>query len=208
MPDEPGAPPPAGDAGTPPAGAPPSTPPSDPPAADPPSPPAGDAVTAKELEQARKDAAGYREKLRAAEEQLKKHEDAKLSDIEKATKERDEAVSRLTSLETQLKEQALRNAVFAEATKLGVIDPDAAFVLLPKDALKYDDGKVSGVDKALADLVKAKPYLVKEITGGNQTSQARSGNPTGDQATKEADYRKVLYGGDTRSILGGSVSGS
>lgn len=51
----------------------------------------------------------------------------------------------------------------AQGAGLGLIDPDAALALLPKDArdtIKVDDkGAVTGVKEALEALKKAKPYL-------------------------------------------------
>ena len=43
---------------------------------------------------------------------------------------------------------------------MGIIDPDAAYLLLDRTNLSYaEDGKVSGVDDALTQLMEDKPYL-------------------------------------------------
>lgn len=85
---------------------------------------------------------------------------------EKAERERDEAVQRAnTSL--------AKAAVVAEASKRGVIDPDAAYRLLPEGAVTVgDDGQVAGLDEALSALVESKPYLV-----GNTAPSGGDGGP-------------------------------
>lgn len=193
MPDEPGASTPVVDAGTPPAGAPPSTPPSTTTATDPPAPPAGDVDWQKEAQKNAKESAAYRERLRTAEEALKKIEDANLTEAQRTAKERDEAVARASALEEKVKEQALKTAVFSEAAKIGVVDPDAAYLLLDKSSVKVDGDKVTGVDKALADLVKAKPYLVNALNGGAPTNANRSSN-TQTTAQRDAELRAKMYG--------------
>lgn len=111
-------------------------------------------------------------KERAA--RLDQIEEAQRTDLEKAQKraekaerERDEAVQRAnTSL--------AKAAVVAEAGRRGVIDPDAAYQLLPEGSVAVgDDGQVTGLDEALTALVDAKPYLV----GTNAPSGGGNGGP-------------------------------
>jgi hypothetical protein len=60
----------------------------------------------------------------------------------------------------------IASEVKVRATQMGIVDPDAAFLLLDKKNVAYNvtDG-VSGVDDALAQLLEDKPYL----RAGNRT---------------------------------------
>ena len=56
--------------------------------------------------------------------------------------------------------------------QLGLIDPDAAFALMDRSAVRVDDdGCVQGVRESLQELLKNKPYL-----GGASGSTGRAGN--------------------------------
>ena len=55
------------------------------------------------------------------------------------------------------------NRALTESGKLNIVDPEAAFTLI-RDRIEYDDsGTPKNVDELLRDLVKAKPYLVKQV---------------------------------------------
>ena len=54
----------------------------------------------------------------------------------------------------------IASEVKIRASAMGVIDPDAAYLLLDRSNVHYDaEAGVSGVDDALAGLLEAKPYL-------------------------------------------------
>jgi hypothetical protein len=75
-------------------------------------------------------------------------------------------------LEEQLRTSGLRLAVEREGRKVGLVDTDAAFRLLDRDAIAYDtDGAPSNVGALLANLVKAKPYLA----GATEATEAGKG---------------------------------
>jgi hypothetical protein len=91
----------------------------------------------------------------------------------------------------------VRYEVMLAAQGLSVIDLDAAYRLLDPAALEFDatTGKPTNVDKALKDLIKAKPYLVKQPQQGSgmgtpapQTPQQRAQQPrstgTGDRTQR------------------------
>jgi len=202
-----GATPPAGDAninnnGTPPNGTPPAANGSQPPAGN---PPAGNsdgngngqgvqltdeqlaaafqhprfkslnerAKKADELEQQAKDAAEA-----AAKEQ------GKFEDLYKTANER------ATTLEGQLKQTRIENAVTLEAAKLGVVDPTAAVKLLDQSGISVsDDGTISGVAEAVKALQTASPYLFKTPAQGSVGSGT---NPAGGGNTQaEFSYSQV-----------------
>lgn len=117
-----------------------------------------DSAYVKEL---RQEAADYRRKLREAETRLKTLDDAQLSEAEKAQKRIAELEQQATEAKAQLAERALKFDVQAAATKLGIVDADAAYRLLDVKALELaDDGTPKNVEAALRALVAAKPYLL------------------------------------------------
>lgn len=88
------------------------------------------------------------------QQEAEKTEAQKLGEqLHQAQQEKDAALERAN---TMLK----RAAITAEAAKLGVIDPDAAYALMDQSGLEIDDtGSVAGVSEALTALLEAKPYL-------------------------------------------------
>lgn len=61
----------------------------------------------------------------------------------------------------RLMEAAQRTALVAAASRAGMANPDDAIALVSRELLKIDDsGMVAGADEAVAELVKAKPYLL------------------------------------------------
>ena len=71
----------------------------------------------------------------------------------------------------------ISSEVKVKAVQLGIVDPDAAYLLLDKVNVKYDakDG-VTGVEDALTQLLEDKPYL-KGVAG-----RIPNINPEGGQA--------------------------
>jgi hypothetical protein len=140
------------------------------------------------------------EKLRA---ELDKLQAASMSEQERKEKEHSKAVEKAAQLEAQLAEATKRNqelllrtAVQAAAVKLGIVDPDAAYLLLDKTTLEpSDDGKIdtAKIEAALTELLKAKTYLrgVAHITA---TNPAKSAGLDPNAETSE-QRRARIYGG-------------
>lgn len=95
----------------------------------------------------REEAATYRVRAKTAEE--------KAADFE----------NRLAASEEKQRVVSLKSAVGLAARDLKIIDPDAAMLLLDKDALKFNDetSEYEGVEDALKNLIEAKPYLVGSV---------------------------------------------
>lgn len=77
---------------------------------------------------------------------------------------------RLQGLDEQVKKAAeekrqlvLRYEIATRAARLGLVDPDLAVVLLEKsDTVTVSEtGQVAGLDEALKQLIKERPYMVK-----------------------------------------------
>ena len=103
-------------------------------------------------------------------------EQAQLSDTQKLEARAIEAERKAVEAQEQIASAMIASEVKIRASALGVIDPDAAYLLLDRSNVRYDaaDG-VSGVDDALASLLDAKPYL----KGTNRTPNINpeSGQP-------------------------------
>jgi hypothetical protein len=136
------------------------------------------------------------ERLAAFEKDDEDRKKAQMTEVERLQKERDEAAGKLTAAEQRALEleKARENdriefAVLAAAKD--AVDPEAVLAFLDRGALKVDDGKVVGVDEALAALKEKKPYLFaapepkkpKEIGGGNNPPKA--GDKTAEQVLAE-----------------------
>jgi hypothetical protein len=167
-------------------------------------------VDDSELRKVREEAARHRteknavkselEKLRA---ELDKLQAASMSEQERKDKEHNKAVEKAAQLEAQLAEATKRNqelllrtAVQAAATKLGIVDPDAAYLLLDKTQVEpSEDGKIdtAKIEAALTELLKAKTYLrgVAHITA---TNPAKSAGLDPNVETSE-QRRARIYGG-------------
>lgn len=155
MPDTSTATPPVAPVAEPPV-SPPSAPVADQPAAD----PLRDATAIqKELEAANREAAKYRTELKRLQDAQKAADDAKLSDQERLTRERDEFKARLEAAEAHAKTASLRSHVVTAASRLGFADADDAMRFLDADAVEWKDDAPVNVGKLLDDVIKSKPYL-------------------------------------------------
>lgn len=86
-------------------------------------------------------------------------EDSKKTEVERLTEEKARLERELSDRETAHQKLAIETEVKLAAQKDNLVDPDAAYRLIDLNLIEYEDGKVSGVDKALKALLKDKPYL-------------------------------------------------
>ena len=134
-----------------------------------------------------------REEAKAAVKQIKEMEtlrarvkeidDAKLSEQERLTKRAEEAETKLTQAQRQTQDRINRYEVQLQASRLGIVDPDAAVKLLDWDRLEYAaDGTPKDVDAALKALIADRPYLAA-AQQQRAASQASATNGATRQAT-------------------------
>ena len=150
-----------------------------------------DAAYVKSL---RQEAAKYRAKVKELEDQQKAQEDAKLSEAEKLRKQQAEAQQRATEAEQRLRAAAARYEVMLTATRLGCVDPEAAYRLIDQESLEFGkDGSPINAERVLKDLLKARPYLAgkaqeppKQGNAANPASGAHAGQLTRDDIRKMA----------------------
>lgn len=123
-----------------------------------PSPPAGDGNETMTLEEARKlrsEANNLRKRMKAYEDAEKAAQEAQLAEIDRVKQQHQAAEDRIKHYQQQLVTAQVKLAAQAK----GIIDPDMA-ALAVQNMLEYgEDGMPSNLDKALADLIKNKPYL-------------------------------------------------
>ena len=130
--------------------------------------------------QARRDARGqfsdYNE-LKARSEKLGEMEQAQLTEAQRLEARVADAEKQASDAQQQVSQAMIASEVKVRATQMGVVDPDAAFLLLDKKNVTYSatDG-VAGVDDALTQLLEDKPYL----RSGGRTPNL---NPETGQAT-------------------------
>jgi len=87
-------------------------------------------------------------------------EQEKLTEAERMEARAVEAEKKATDAQQQIASARIASEVKSRASAMGVIDPDAAYLLLDRSNVHYDaEAGVSGVDDALAGLLEAKPYL-------------------------------------------------
>ena len=114
----------------------------------------------------RRENASYRTRQKAIEDAQAAADLAKLGDLEKAQKQAADAQKQIETYKQELVNSRVREAAITK----GIIDPEIAALAL-KDKLEYgDDGMPTNLEKALDDLVKAKPYLLTQADSAAQTA--------------------------------------
>lgn len=122
-----------------------------------------------------------KQQQKAAEEAAKKN-----GEFEKLYTE---ANTRAEQAEQALQQERINNAAIAEASKLGVVDAQAAIKLLDKSNVTVsDDGTISGVEEAVKDLASKSPYLFKTP---NQQPVGSGSNPDGNNNSTEFTYSQI-----------------
>ncbi len=132
-----------------------------------------DAVVTRRLARAEKN---WQEKMEAEKKK------AAMSEAERLKAEKEEAEKKAAAATDRANQRLIRSEVIAQATKMNVVDPDAAFALMDREGITIDDDdNVKGVKEALEILVKAKPYLIKQEEKG----QRKTGDDQGDDKGKK-----------------------
>jgi len=98
-----------------------------------------------------------------AEALIKAHRErqqAEMSELERAQAQNAELKQQLAQAAEAQKALALQSEIVSESARLGIVDADAAYKLLDKTAIEYDEaGKPRNVEALLRELLKSKPYL-------------------------------------------------
>lgn len=123
------------------------------------------------VKQLRAEAASYRKRLADLEAKAKQDEDAKLSEADQLKKKLAELEAAAAQSAKVRQEQTTRYEVMLAASKLGIVDPDAAYRLLDQSTLEYgEDGAPKNIEAALKAMVGGKPWLVGGTGSGGSAA--------------------------------------
>ena len=87
-------------------------------------------------------------------------EQANLTEAERLAQRANDAEKAVAAANIKLADALISSEVKVKAVQLGIIDPDAAYLLMDKANVQYDAEKgVIGIDEALTQLLDDKPYL-------------------------------------------------
>lgn len=146
--------------------------------------PAAEQFDAEYVRKLRAEAAEYRKRLRELEQKAQEQENAKLSETERLQKRLAELEREQAAYQRERQERTLKYETMLAASRLGIVDPDAAYKLLDLAGIEFDeDGTPRNIEAALKELLKAKPYLVAQSSGGSPTNPARTGAGANDAFT-------------------------
>lgn len=151
-----------------------------------------DRLIADRLKREKQKYADYGELKRKAEK-LETLEAEQLTEQEKLQKQVQELEGKLEKSDAEKLLTKRQNAILQEAAKANFTDPGDAFVqLMHEESVTIEDGKVTGAAEAVKQLAEAKPYLLKQSTGGN----LEAFNPAGKARNPENDAQRIsrLYG--------------
>lgn len=140
-------------------------------------------------DEARRDAAAYRERLRAAETERDELKRAQESEAEREKREANEAKQALAARDAELQELRLANTVAMLAPKHQIVDAETALALV-RPKISFEDGQPVGVDEALKALVKDKPFLQGTSTEGTGNGAT---NPARGRELQDAEIEKLPF---------------
>lgn len=147
-----------------------------------------------EARKLRREAQGLRKRLSDLEKAEADRKQAALTEAERVQQAAQTAQQELAELRREHQASVLRYEVMLLASKLNVVDPDAAVRLLGLEAMETaEDGAMdtAAVEVALKALLKAKPYLVKAEQTPAPETNARNGRQTeADAAAREEALRR------------------
>ncbi len=134
-------------------------------------------MSLEEAKKLRTEAHNLRKRLKEFDD---KEEQAKLAALSEVEKAKQQAVKAEQQIQ-QYREKLITAQVQLAAQAKGVIDAEAA-ALLVRGSLEYDDdGMPSNLDKALDTLIKNKPYLAPAKPAEPATTPAQTATPPATQ---------------------------
>lgn len=106
--------------------------------------------------------------------QVREKEQAEKSELQKAKELAEEKEKQLQALMNRQKDLMVQNGVTSVASKLGIIDPDAAYRLLDKSSIEFDDdGQATNVEALLVSMLKDRPYLTGKSASAMNPGKTR-----------------------------------
>jgi hypothetical protein len=134
--------------------------------------------------------------LAQTQQKLREYEDKDKTELEKAQRDAAEKQAALEQTQLQLKQAQVHNAFLLNNTYQWHNSERALSLLDLSDVTIADDGKVTGLDKAIEALAKSDPYLLmpKDDTSGSSLPPSGSNVGGGAPGSKggKADRDKLL----------------
>jgi hypothetical protein len=113
---------------------------------------------------------------------LREFEDKDKSELEKAQRNAEEAIKERDEAHAALQRERINNAFLTSNTYAWHNSERALSLLDLSEVTIKDDGKVEGLDKAIASLAKSDPYLIKTSDETKGSDLPPSGSPAGSGA--------------------------
>ena len=149
--------------------------------------------TKQALKLANNESAARRKKLDEYEAKEKKQKEAQLSEVDQLKAQLAEQVAANAQIQNDIKQAKLRAAIERAAGLQGFVNPEDAWKLADLSGLELgDDGKVNGLEEALKEILKTRPYLTAAIRQPNNNARdTGKGNkePDPDARKKELAQR-------------------
>ena len=118
---------------------------------------------------------------------------AAMTETERLKAEKEAAEKKAQDAMRTANERLLRAEVKATAVALDIVDPDAAYALMDRDAVSVaEDGTTQGVEDALKALIKEKPWLKKtDAKGGSVGAGTNPGGAPNSKTDMNAFIRRA-----------------
>lgn len=151
-------------------------------------------ISLEEAKKLRSEAAGLRKRLKELEANAQAQADAKLGDLEKATKQLAQTTERVTALSAALRQERVGRLTERLATKLN-LEPELTAKLLAAEAIEYDDDdQPIDLEKKIKALAQRWPQLVKPTAAtpwaGNNAAEGRGTPLPADAKQREAELKQ------------------
>lgn len=136
-------------------------------------------------------------KAEAFEAEKRQREEAEMTEAEKARKEADELKAQLESLQQQREQDAINAAIEEALRKENVKYIEQAKRLADLSSVKYEDGKVVGIEDAVSNLLAESPFLKveKQREIGEPSNTAPQKSDKSAQELLEAAAQKARMSG-------------
>lgn len=157
------------------------------------------AVTREEFERVMNRMKAADRRASAAEARVKEFEDAGKSELEKLQTERENAAKERDEARQALQSERIANA-FLASNSVTWHDPEDALAMLRTKYMEgveiSEDGKISGMKKAIEKMAKEKSYLVNAVQSsastGDQMNGKRKGDAKDERASKDDELKKRM----------------
>jgi len=151
-------------------------------------------ISLEEAKKLRSEAAGLRKRLKELEANAQAQADAKLGDLEKATKQLAQTTERVTALSAALRQERVGRMTERLAAKLN-LEPELTAKLLAAETIEYDeDDQPIDLEKKIKALAQRWPQLVKPTAAtpgaGNNAAEGRGTPLPADAKQREAELRQ------------------